>query len=321
LLLATIIDIFASEFSACFVQAEGIFSAAGVQCSMLTYKELSKLFSSRRISEFSLGNETFLLRVANHYIEHLENNFTAADVFDICYKDISENYRAEYFYKNTVAEKILIGRHSLNTATAISEFRVGKSKADCVIINGHSTCYEIKSEFDNLDRLENQLTHYQKIFDRVYVVTASNHLKHISDRENKNIGIIELTKRNTLKTIREATIENREIDVKTLIRSLRVGEYTEIVNIIYGSIPKVSNTEIFSECEKLLLEASPLKVREAFCKTIKKTRKSEKEFITKLPKSLLIAGISYKLTKQNKVNLVNNLNKTISKDTICTTLY
>lgn len=285
---------------------------------MLSYKELSKLFSSRRVEDFGQGDNSFFIKVAKHYFEQLEKQFTPADVFDICYKDLSSNYRGEYFYKNVIAEKILIGRHSLNTATAISEFRVGKSKADCVIINGHSTCYEIKSEFDNLDRLENQLNQYQKIFDKIYIVTSCHHIKKVIENKNTSIGIIELTKRNSLKIVREAIIEEHEIDIKTLIRSLRVGEYTEIVRSIYGCIPQVPNTEIFSECEKLLLDAQPAAVRASFCKVIKASRKSESTFISQLPKSLLMAGIKYNLAKQKQQNLIQNLNKTISKDTICT---
>lgn len=288
---------------------------------MLAYQEISKLFSSRRVIELCDGDYSFVLKVASHYLQQLNEAFTPADVYNVCYTDLSKNYRGEYFYKNTVAEKILIGRHSLNTATAITEFRVGKSKADCVIINGHSTCYEIKSEFDNLDRLDNQLKHYQKIFDKVYVVTSSHHLSHILSKENSNVGVIELTKRNTLKIVREAMIQSREIEISTLIRSLRVGEYTELVNSIYGSIPDVPNTEIFHECEKLLHNASPTEVRRAFCQVIKKTRKADAFFVSQLPKSLLMAGLSYKIPKTKQLSLIKKLNTTISKDTICITRY
>lgn len=288
---------------------------------MLAYQELAKLFSSRRVSELSEGNQLFLLKVARHYSEQLDETFTPTDVYNLCYRDLSKNYRGEYFYKNVVAEKILIGRHSLNTATAITEFRVGKSKADCIIINGHSTCYEIKSEFDNLDRLDNQLEHYQKIFDKVYIVTSSSHLNHILKRSDSNAGVIELTKRNTLRTIREATTQTQEIDIKTLIRSLRVGEYTKIVSDIYGTAPAVSNTDIFHECEKLLIAAPPTEVRHAFCQVIKKSRKAEISYIAQLPKPLLMAGLSFKLPKHRQNSLIHNLNTIISKDTICTTPY
>lgn len=48
---------------------------------------------------------------------------------------------------NVIANKILLGKHSLNTSHMLSEFRVGYNKADVVIINGTSSVYEIKSEY------------------------------------------------------------------------------------------------------------------------------------------------------------------------------
>ncbi|MFL1494107.1 sce7726 family protein [Pseudomonas antarctica] len=288
---------------------------------MLTHKEISNIFSSKRILEISNGDFSFLFQIAKHYSNLLDSEFTAKEVLDICYKNLSQNYRGEYFFKNTVTEKILIGRHSINTATAISELRVGKSKADCVIVNGNSTCYEIKSEYDNLDRLDNQLHHYQKIFDKVYIVTSEKHLQHIEQKVHLDIGIINLTKRNTLSLVREAVVNYREIDIPTLIRSLRVDEYKEMVKLLYGAAPTASNTEIFSICEKLLGEASPAEVRLTFCKVIKKSRQIEKSFIDCLPRSLLAAGISYKLSKAQKASLIKNLNTNISKDALCTTLY
>ncbi|UIN57069.1 MULTISPECIES: sce7726 family protein [Pseudomonas] len=288
---------------------------------MLTHKEISKLFSSKRILEICNGDFTFLKKVATNYQSNLSNPYTPQEVYEVCYKDLSRNYRGEYFFKNTVTEKILLGRHSTNTATAISEFRVGKSKADCVIVNGSSTCYEIKSEYDNLDRLDNQLHNYQKLFDKVYIVTSENHIEHIEKKVSPEIGIILLTKRNSLSQIREAKSNENEIDVPTLIRSLRVGEYTEIVKLIYGSIPNCSNTEIFDTCEKLLRQAPPVRVRNFFCKVIKKSRSIENNFINNLPRALLTAGISYKFSKNQKIALLENLKQNISKDALCTTQY
>jgi len=68
-----------------------------------------------------------------------------------------EGYRHEYVYKAALTQKIFLGRHSLQTASMLSEFRVGQCKADLVILNGTSTVYEVKSERDSLDRLERQV--------------------------------------------------------------------------------------------------------------------------------------------------------------------
>ena len=73
------------------------------------------------------------------------------------YCELKNNYRNEYFYKNTLLNKLLLGVHSVNTTTALTEVAIAKSKADFVLINGKAVVYEIKTELDNLDRLSSQI--------------------------------------------------------------------------------------------------------------------------------------------------------------------
>ena len=75
-----------------------------------------------------------------------------------------KEYRNEYIFKNTIANKIIKGRHRLSNVTYINEFRVVNSICDVAIFNGTSSAYEIKTELDNFDRLENQLADYKKGF-------------------------------------------------------------------------------------------------------------------------------------------------------------
>lgn len=288
---------------------------------MLDFKQASQLFTSKRIAEISSGEYSFFLKVAELYSHKLRKNFTIEDVFGLCYEDLSKKYRGEYFFKNTVAKKILFGIHSPNTATIIPEFRVGRSKADCVVLNGHSTCYEIKSPYDNLDRLPAQLSQYQKIFDKTYVITCTEHVEKVLSSANDDIGVMVLTKRNQLSKIKDARLSNAPIDVSTLMKSLRVHEFTEIVRSIHGKAPDVNNTEIYSACEKTLIASPPELIREQFCRVLKESRKIKKGFIEQLPSSLLMAGISYKLTSQQKKHLLANLNKSFSREDLCTIQY
>ena len=97
---------------------------------MFSTRDAARLFSSKRLTEVASGNFDFLLKVATHYRGELREEFTAAEVFEHSYLALSKEYRTEYFFKNIVAERLLIGRHSLNTATVLPEFRVGRNKAD-----------------------------------------------------------------------------------------------------------------------------------------------------------------------------------------------
>ncbi|MBD8593731.1 sce7726 family protein [Pseudomonas sp. CFBP 8758] len=288
---------------------------------VFTTRDAARLFSSKRLTEVASGNFDFLLKVATHYGDGLREEFTAAEVFECSYSALSKEYRTEYFFKNIVAERLLLGRHSLNTATVLPEFRVGRNKADCVILNGSSTCYEIKSDFDNLDRLPEQLASYKKLFDKVYVVVGQSHLSKVLSSCEEDVGILELTPRKNLRIIREAKISTEPVDISILMRSLRVHEYRDIVSTLSDQNIDLPNTEIFSACESILQKMNSTDVRRAFCATLKKSRKIEKEFISSLPRSLLMAGIGFKLRTDHRRSLAENLNKTFSKDTTCTTQY
>ena len=89
--------------------------------------------------------------------------------------------RNEYYYKNTLLNKLLLGIHSVNTTTALTEIPIAKSKADFVLINGKAVVYEIKTELDNFDRLENQINDYYTAFDHVAVVTCKENIQVLKD--------------------------------------------------------------------------------------------------------------------------------------------
>ena len=60
------------------------------------------------------------------------------------YQYLKKEYQNEYYYKNTLLNKLLLGVHSPHTTTALTEVPVGNSKADFILINGKAVVYEIK---------------------------------------------------------------------------------------------------------------------------------------------------------------------------------
>lgn len=288
---------------------------------MIFLKEATRLFNSRELSRFADGNLDLLAKVACRYQDSLNDFFRAKDVFELCYRDFERNYKNEYFFKNTIAKKILLGRHSLNTATMLNEFRVGTNKADCVILNGTSTCYEIKSEYDNLNRLQEQLNTYLKVFDKVYVVTIDKHYAKLELSIPPSVGILQLSSRNTLTEIKKAGLSEHPIDIEILMSSLRKAEYMSIVNTLFGETPKTSNAKTYEACREMLRKASSDDIRKVFCNTLKETRKADENFINQLPENLLAAGIEYSFSNTSKSRLIQNLNITLSKEALCTTQY
>src|SRR5215216_2008453 len=100
---------------------------------------------------------TRLIREAD-VLPRRTDGMRVGEVFEAAFQILKQSgLRDEYIYKAALTHRVLMGRHSLRTACMLSEFRVGRSKADIVILNGTTTVYEIKSERDSLSRLERQI--------------------------------------------------------------------------------------------------------------------------------------------------------------------
>lgn len=73
----------------------------------------------------------------------------------------------------------------------IEEKRMGKSRADVVMIRDGAVCgIEIKSDADTYARLDRQVKDYDQYFDYNYVVIGSTHAAHIKEHVPESWGII-----------------------------------------------------------------------------------------------------------------------------------
>ncbi len=73
----------------------------------------------------------------------------------------------------------------------IEEKRMGKSRADVVMIRDGAVCgIEIKSDADTYARLDRQVKDYDQYFDYNYVVIGSTHASHIKEHVPESWGII-----------------------------------------------------------------------------------------------------------------------------------
>ena len=185
------------------------------------------------------------------YLKTYENT-TYNELITEIYKVQLSHYRNEYVYKNILFNKLFDQKSKFHESHALNEFRIGHSIADFVFLNGEANVYEIKTEFDNLNRLTKQFSDYYKFADRIYVVSCSSHIPKLLDRyQNSDVGILKLTQRNTLETIKKP-IKNSELFChNTLFNTLRKNEYLDLVNNYFGSTPNEPNTKIFRKCYEL----------------------------------------------------------------------
>ena len=131
-------------------------------------------------------------------------NTSNAEVISEIYQYLAGSYRNEYLYKNTLLNKLLINAHRINTTVALTEVPIANSKADFIMINGKAVVYEIKTELDTFERLENQIKDYYKAFDHVCVVTSETQESALLEKlSGTPTGLYILTKKNTIRKPKE----------------------------------------------------------------------------------------------------------------------
>jgi hypothetical protein len=279
----------------------------------VTIKTAAKVFSSAQLSAVARGDFTFVKNISTEYFGERFESLGA--FYDSVYSCLSESYRAEYFFKNYLILRHLLGRHSAKTATMLTEFRVGKSKADCVILNGKSTCYEIKTEFDSLNRLESQLQDYTRLFDEVYVVCSENHLEQVLSMVPPNVGVLTLNKNNYFNSKKKASFRKCPLDRDMLFKSLRKSEYMELTRMLTGVAPNVANGKIFSACFDVILNAPEELLASCYLKVLKKYRPLNEPFLEALPDSLKNAAVSYQFSPTEIASFTTLLK---NKEVLCT---
>ena len=245
-----------------------------------------------------------LLTVVRRYHISYENGKTNEEVISEIYSHLDKNYRNEYYYKNTLINKLIINAHRMRTTVALTEVPIAKSKADFIMINGKGVVYEIKTELDTFDRLFSQIKDYFKAFDHVCVVTSEDQskelLKHL---EGTPVGIYVLTKRNTIKHLKEPEAYSEALDVDCIFRVLNKPEYESLVKKLHGSLPKVTPVKYYSECKKIVQKYPLDEVYPLFLEELKKRNRIDVLEYSMVPEALhfLVYFAKYKTHDYQKL--------------------
>ena len=205
------------------------------------------------------------------------------------YKYMSKGYRNEYFYQNTLLNKLLIGKHSVKTTTALTQIPINKSKADFILINGKAVVYEIKTELDTFDRLETQLDDYFKAFNHVCVVTSEGQFdRAVKLLENSPVGIYVLTENNSIsRKLRKEPLENNsKLDHTVIFKILHKAEFEKIILDYHGKLPVTSQAFFYGECLKLFSEIPIQKAYAMAIRQLKKRNKIQVQTLASIPYEL-----------------------------------
>lgn len=240
---------------------------------------------------------------------------TVSNCFDVAFSVLKQSgFRDEYVYRAALTHKVLLGKHSLRTASMLTEFRTGACKADLVILNGTATAYEIKSERDSLSRLERQVANYKKVFAAVNVIASEDHIETVLKKVHQDIGVLGLSNRGQIQTIREAAIQPEKICPVTAFESLRSSEAKAILKYLGEKVPETPNTQLYSEIKKLFSRLDPEMVHESMVTVLKKSRNltSLENVLELLPTSLHTATLSINVKRDHHSRIIKAVSTPLS---------
>lgn len=263
-------------------------------------RALGRIFTKNVIEELaSFGKSEIYRFVVDYYIPDAIT-MTNGEVIQELYSVLAKEYRNEYYYTNTLLNKLLAGIHNVNTTTALTQFRVADHVADFVLINGEAQVFEIKSDLDNLERLSGQIKDYYKAFRKVSVLASEHEAPKIESildslgEMGNAVGVYVLTDRNTIfgkKTGREPCDFTDSLNHYSMIAALRKKEYQEIILQEYGYLPDVAPVFQFRECYQLFKQIPILDAHKMMAEQLKRRKHVEKAVFESVPQEL--KGVVY----------------------------
>lgn len=232
--------------------------------------------------------------VVKRYIDDPESKSHGELISEI-YAHLGKQQRNEYYYMNTLLNKLLNGIHNVNTTTALSQVRIGHSIADFVMINGEGRVYEIKSELDNFDRLNDQLCDYYRAFSKVSVLASIHELEKVKKvlstfgDMGDAVGIYVLSDRDTIFN-KDRSREPQEfsdfLDHASIFKLLRKREYENVILRHFGQLPKSDPVFHFKACLGQFLTIPILDAQKSAFQELKKRNKITVEEFGKIQPEL-----------------------------------
>jgi len=238
-----------------------------------------------------------ILELADHFSVFRPPSQRArlGDWFTFFYRLLFDRYRCEYVYKNTIATRIFLSRHSLQQSLMTDEIWSARSRGDVAILNGTSTIYEIKSHYDSFERLDGQLADYKKVFDRIYIVTTEKKAATAIQRVEPAVGVIALRNDGALTTLRESASHKHLTDPAAIFDCMRQSEYCRAIALAFGYIPQVPNSQLYRQAKSMFCSLSPAIAHDLMVEQIKRRGKKRPfvELIESAPTCLKHVCLSF----------------------------
>lgn len=277
-------------------------------------KVINRVFSRKVIEELvDTGHNSVFTSVITRHISDPTSK-TYGQIISEIYCYLGESNRNEYYYTNTLLNKLLVGKHNVNTTTALSQVRIGAHIADFVMINGEGCVYEIKSDLDNFERLSDQLYDYFKAFSKVSVLAPDHGRERVAKMLDslgewgEAVGIYGLTENDTIfsrTNERKPKEYNDFLDYRCIFTLLRKREYEHILYDYFGSLPVVPPVFYYKECLKMFEMIPISEAQRMTFKELKKRNRITRTDFQSIPSEL--KAVTYFTGLAKKIPNIENL--------------
>lgn len=170
----------------------------------------------------------------------------------------------------------LINKYGQDPTTCIiNELGIdfGASRIDVAVVNGIMHGYEIKSESDNLSRLPRQVEYYNKLFERMTIVTCSKYLDEILEIIPSWWGVsIVSQKKDRLISKRKGRLTSSQ-DKHLLLKLLWKNDLENLVDHL--GLPKKYKRMRKNKLISLFMEEAEVSTIRPFVYSVLKERKSD----------------------------------------------
>lgn len=216
------------------------------------------VFTEKVLADLVLRNANAVFdRVTHKYVPDCEGK-KVSELYSEIYSYLYSDQRNEYFYQNTLLNRLLLAKHNPASTVAFRQLRVGLSIADFVMINGEGRAYEIKSDLDNFHRLAGQLDDYYKAFSKVCVVVPQSQFSKVRYEVDsmpgfgRHVGIYSMTKRGAISRtlVREPERYDMKLQHDVLFGLLRKSEYEEMLQGYFHELPGDPPVSYYRACRK-----------------------------------------------------------------------
>ncbi|MCA1021826.1 sce7726 family protein [Halobacillus litoralis] len=174
------------------------------------------------------------------------------------------------FYPGEQMLKYALAKRYIQKENEVSAFeiRVNDSRLDVGRINGNSYAYEIKTEFDSLDKLRKQIEDYSTVFEYVYVLVHEIHLEKTLQLAPDHCGIISYKeeKGEVKLSFRKKVNRSEKLSKESMLNNLNLKELTKILKELGYNQAAKEPREIK---ENLLLDFNDQKINALFKRALK----------------------------------------------------